>query len=237
MTTIYSQIAPFYHEMFPVAPALIELLKTELCERARVLDIGCGNGHITASIARSGFTVLGTDLDSTMIQHARQRWPETDFMVLDTTELHSLAGGWDCICCLGNMISYLLPDQKHRLVTDVWQTLKPGGLWLTQFVNWDAILKTTQYSFPVKELPAEGVVFKRLYHHISPDSVIFHTELVTDTMTLQEDHTLYPVTVSEFQRIHLENGFERVGHWHDFTRKNYNPATLTGNVFLWRKTE
>ncbi len=41
----------------------------------RILDVGCGTGHLTSEIARSGAQVLGTDSSAAMIAQARENFP------------------------------------------------------------------------------------------------------------------------------------------------------------------
>ena len=46
----------------------------------RVLDLGCGTGDLTAKIAERGATVVGLDADASMIERARARFPDLEFV-------------------------------------------------------------------------------------------------------------------------------------------------------------
>jgi 2-polyprenyl-3-methyl-5-hydroxy-6-metoxy-1,4-benzoquinol methylase len=46
---------------------------------ARVLDVGCGEGHFTAQLARAGFDVLGIDVAEEPLRRARTQRPELDY--------------------------------------------------------------------------------------------------------------------------------------------------------------
>lgn len=58
---------------------LIETLNPQAGER--ILDIGCGTGHLTAQIAASGASVVGLDSSPAMIGQARQNFPKLQFVL------------------------------------------------------------------------------------------------------------------------------------------------------------
>ena len=64
---------------------LISLLAPQAGER--ILDIGCGTGHLTAQIADSGATVVGTDRSAEMVNAARREYPHLQFEVADARDL------------------------------------------------------------------------------------------------------------------------------------------------------
>ena len=51
--------------------------------RERILDIGCGTGHLTAAIAQAGADVVGIDAAPSMIEQARRDYPKLTFRVAD----------------------------------------------------------------------------------------------------------------------------------------------------------
>jgi trans-aconitate methyltransferase len=65
--------------------ALIDLLNPQPGER--ILDLGCGTGDITRSIADRSARVTGVDASADMIAAARERFPELDFRQVDAAEL------------------------------------------------------------------------------------------------------------------------------------------------------
>jgi trans-aconitate methyltransferase len=58
--------------------SLIDLLDPQPGER--ILDLGCGTGDLTATIAERGATVVGLDADAHMIGRARERFPAIEFV-------------------------------------------------------------------------------------------------------------------------------------------------------------
>jgi SAM-dependent methyltransferase len=107
----------------------------------RVLDVGCGNGQTTLDAARAAGagSVLGVDLSSQMIEHARrraarERIENVVFEQVDA-QIHSFASTWfdvaisrfgamffgDPVAAFSNIGQALRPD--GRLVLLAWQPL------------------------------------------------------------------------------------------------------------------
>ncbi|GIP47484.1 methyltransferase type 11 [Paenibacillus sp. J53TS2] len=55
----------------------------------RILDLGCGNGDLTAAIAAAGAIPTGIDASEEMIHRAKQRYPELDLQVGDARHYRS----------------------------------------------------------------------------------------------------------------------------------------------------
>jgi len=53
----------------------------------RILDVGCGTGHLTVEIAAAGARVTGVDRSEAMIAQARANFPGVDFEVRDAEAL------------------------------------------------------------------------------------------------------------------------------------------------------
>ncbi len=62
----------------------------------RILDVGCGTGHLTAQIAASGARVVGLDSSAAMIETAQAAYPKLEFKQADATNF-SLAEPFDAV--------------------------------------------------------------------------------------------------------------------------------------------
>jgi 2-polyprenyl-6-hydroxyphenyl methylase/3-demethylubiquinone-9 3-methyltransferase len=92
-----------------------------------VLDLGCGNGALTASLAREGFSVTGVDHSQSGIDIAARRHPEARFSRHDLAEplpAH-LAGRFDAVVSVEVIEHLLLP---RRLLDNARLALRDGGL-------------------------------------------------------------------------------------------------------------
>ena len=59
--------------VWKLAAGLLELLNAQSGER--ILDVGCGTGHLTAQIAETGALVTGIDRSPEMIRQAQEKYP------------------------------------------------------------------------------------------------------------------------------------------------------------------
>jgi SAM-dependent methyltransferase len=91
---------------------------------ARVLDVGCGPGTITAAAAARGATAVGVDLAVEMLALARERHPGIEFVEGDAEELPFADGAFDAV--VGGFILNHLPAPE-RAVADAARVLAPGG--------------------------------------------------------------------------------------------------------------
>ena len=57
---------------------LVEALSSRLAAGARVVDLGCGAGHLATELALRGFQMTGADYSTAMLERARQRAADAD---------------------------------------------------------------------------------------------------------------------------------------------------------------
>ena len=89
----------------------------------RILDLGCGTGHLAHLIARAGARVTGVDNSPAMIERAQAMYPDLDFKVMSATDLH-FETPFDAV--FSNATLHWVLD-KENAVEKVAQALKPGG--------------------------------------------------------------------------------------------------------------
>jgi len=107
--------------------ALLELLPQD--ETASVLDLGCGNGSLTAELAKRYQRVVGTDQSERMIEAARAAYPGIDFRVMDALDM-PFDDEFDAV--FSNAVFHWIQDQP-RLLAQIRNALKPGGTLVCEF--------------------------------------------------------------------------------------------------------
>jgi SAM-dependent methyltransferase len=94
---------------------------------ARILELGCGGGCVSAHLAQLGYAVTGIDRDRARIVEAAKRAPEARFLI------HDLRLGrpqLDCFDVVGlfDVIEHL--DRPQDVLEQALQLTKPGGFLL-----------------------------------------------------------------------------------------------------------
>lgn len=106
---------------------LMELLAPQPGER--ILDLGCGTGHLTAQIAAAGAEVVGLDSSPTMLDQAHRAYPHLTLAVGDARSFH-FDDPFDAV--FSNAVLHWVPEAE-AVVRCVWAALKPGGRFVAEF--------------------------------------------------------------------------------------------------------
>jgi SAM-dependent methyltransferase len=110
--------------------AFAEQVQTGGSGRARVWDVGCGPGHLTAFLAGLGLDAAGIDLSGQMVAQARARHPDLEFSVGSMTALPAPDGSWDGLVCFYALI-HMIEDTDVRIaLAEFRRVLADGGLLL-----------------------------------------------------------------------------------------------------------
>ena len=95
----------------------------------RILDLGCGTGHLTAYIAESGAEVVGIDSSEDMVRVASQNYPNILFEVADARSLPYVAE-FDAVFS-NAVLHWVRPPEA--VIESVWRALRPGGRFVAEF--------------------------------------------------------------------------------------------------------
>ena len=112
----YARVGAFVAEL---GEAALDLLDPQPGER--VLDIGCGEGALTARIAARGARVLGIDSSPEMIAAAEERGLDVRLM-----RAEDMAFDRDFDAAFSNATLHWVLD-KERAARSIWFALKAGG--------------------------------------------------------------------------------------------------------------
>jgi SAM-dependent methyltransferase len=92
-----------------------------------IVDLGCGTGLLTVTLARPGRTVIGIDPSAPMLDHASRRpgSSSVDWQLGDSSAIG--AAGADLVIMTGNVAQHILGASWPRTLTDLHHGLRPGG--------------------------------------------------------------------------------------------------------------
>ncbi len=100
---------------------LVDLLDPKPGER--ILDLGCGTGHLTAEIAARGAAATGLDASASMIAQARQNYPKLKFLLAAAGDFR-VEEPFDAV--FSNAALHWMPDAAP-VIANVRRALKPDG--------------------------------------------------------------------------------------------------------------
>jgi trans-aconitate methyltransferase len=95
----------------------------------RIIDLGCGTGHLTAQIAESSAKVIGVDRSPEMIGQARQNFPKLRFLLADIASFESAE---PADAAFSNAALHWVTDAEAA-VRNIRRALRPGGRFVAEF--------------------------------------------------------------------------------------------------------
>ena len=178
---------------------VVELLAPQPGER--ILDLGCGTGHLTNQIASAGVEVIGIDKSQSMIEEARRLYPDLRFEIGDATDFR-LDLMFDAV--FSNAAIHWMKDQ-NAVARRVWEALKPGGRFVAEFGgkgNIHAIRTTLADEIQAAGEQMNAEPFARYYPSVGEYS------------TLLEAHGFRVTFATHFDRpTQLEEGEKGLRNW------------------------
>ncbi|GGL62666.1 methyltransferase [Streptomyces fumigatiscleroticus] len=107
--------------------ASLEWLLGRLPPGGRVLDVGSGTGHPTASaLAAAGHDVLGIDVSPVMVELAGRQVPGASFRRADIRDVPLQDGSFDAVCVYFTLLQMDRAEQSE-LVRRLARALRPSG--------------------------------------------------------------------------------------------------------------
>jgi SAM-dependent methyltransferase len=205
-------------------------------EARRVLDAACGTGMHAVALAQRGYTVVGADLSTGMIERARVNAKaagvDVQFEVAGFGELSTKFGsGFDALLCLGNSLPHVLtPADLRTTLVDFAACLRAGGLILIQNRNFDAVLASHErWMEPQAHREGETEWLFLRFYDFDPDGT-----LTFNVVTLRREGTngwsqrvattrLWPWRQQELTAALVAAGFEEVTCWGNMQGVPFDP--------------
>jgi ubiquinone/menaquinone biosynthesis C-methylase UbiE len=103
---------------------------------SKILDIGCGTGHHVASLGAKNFDVLGIDISTSMVEKAKENFPDYKFNVGDALDVNIFEPeSFTHILCMYFTIYYF--KDKTQFFNNCFRWLMPGGYLIVHLVDRD----------------------------------------------------------------------------------------------------
>jgi ubiquinone/menaquinone biosynthesis C-methylase UbiE len=193
-------------------------------KKSIILDIGCGTGHHIGNLHKSGFSCVGIDKSSAMIQKCKNKYPDVSFKQNDVLEsIQFQPNTFTQILSLYFTIYYI--QDKKTFFENVYQWLKPGGYLAIHLVNRDKFDPIINVSNPLhiispqkyaKERITNSVVkfndfqYKADFKYNKGDNKAYFEETFKDDATgnvRKNEHIFYMETQKHILNIAKQCGF------------------------------
>ncbi len=193
-----------------------------------VLDLACGFGRYSLPLANLGFSVTGIDLNRSFVEEASGKAKEMNFEAqfecIDMREF-SKPSQFDNIIIMYNSFSYFQnPEDDKRVVSNCFQSLKPGGKLLIQSVTREYLVakrpnKYSRYWFEEND----GTI--RLEEASINDDWTWNTTkwiLIKDNNRKEYTYGMRLYSTSEYIELFTSAGFVNPKTFGDLSGKHYD---------------
>ena len=209
---------------------------------AQVIVPACGTGGHVVALAERGFKTLGFDADEDALEVARKKLVssaaavaaaggEARLICLTMEQAGELGPRFDAAFCLGNALPGLsAPGQLLAVLRGIAGALRPGGIFLTQNLNYDRRWREKAKFFPVLsgETPEEQVLLVKFADY-EPEYINFHALFLarekptgkwqTHIRTSQQ----IPLFQDRLADLLTQAGFDNLRFWGDYNKCPFDP--------------
>jgi 2-polyprenyl-6-hydroxyphenyl methylase/3-demethylubiquinone-9 3-methyltransferase len=181
-----------------VSLKIAEHFKTKNCS---IIDVGCGGGFLSNTLAQQGHCVSGIDLseESLSVAHERDITGTVSYQKADAYALPFPEKHFEIVCAM-DLLEHV--EEPARVISEASRVLKPGGLFFFHTFNrnwfsWLFALKGVEYFVP--NTPPNIHVY-RLF--IKPSELA--CTLVQNGLKVSEYHGLMPAIGKPFFQLILQ---------------------------------
>lgn len=152
---VYAEKFDFVHQY---GQGVLELLDRK--EGMTAVDLGCGNGNLTAKLAEMGVRVIGLDDSADMIERARREYPQLIFRQANALTFQ-LENPVDAI--FSNAVFHWIDGEKQdAMLRNLAGNLRPGGQLVTEFGGYGCA--ETIHAALAEEFAERGMVYPRTFY-------------------------------------------------------------------------
>lgn len=132
------QREPTLFEWFFGHTALRRILRTYISKKKPILHVGCGTSNLQEGMARSGYSIINTDISEVVIKQMKQRHAQYSNMTYRVSDCRNMPEFTDCsfghVLDKGTMDALLCCKQGTenvmQMLLEIYRVLQPGGSFL-----------------------------------------------------------------------------------------------------------
>ena len=125
-----------------------------------VVDLGCGNGVLSAELKSKGYDVIGLDASKPMIELAKKLHPDIDF-ICDDIRTFKLAEKADGV--FSNAVLHWIDEKDQQMMlNNIADNIKTGGVFAFEFGGWGCA--ESVHSTLEKIFTSYDMQYKRMFY-------------------------------------------------------------------------
>jgi SAM-dependent methyltransferase len=231
--------SPYYHILYSnrndaEAESFITAIATCLKEEAghEVLDVACGKGRHSKTLAKLGFKVTGIDLSENSIAEAKKYDCENlHFEVWDMRKTYK-AGAFSIVVNLFSSFGYF-DDERDDLacIHAFYENLKPGGLLVLDYINTEWAVKMMKPRDIVQRGEIQFHIQKRLENGFIKKKI----EFLDKGVDHRYEEQLKLINHYRFVEMLTSAGFEIEETFGDYQLGKFIPASSPRLIFVAKK--
>jgi ubiquinone/menaquinone biosynthesis C-methylase UbiE len=200
---------------------------------SKLLDVACGTGS-HSKILVNKFQVTGVDINNKMLQIARKKVPETDFIYGNMKDL-DLKDKFDVIICIFSAIHYNINlKELENTLQNFYQHLKTGGVlifdlslnienWIEGLVSVDTVVEEDLKIARICQSQLKNGIFNANFVFLVKEDGEFNFDI--------DEHKLGVYDVNEVSKIMEKRGFNTY-IYADFTHESWESGKGQRPVFV-----
>ena len=197
-----------------------------------MLDLACGKGRHAISLGKMGFNVTGIDISEKNIHTAEKSQSKNlEFYIHDMRNPY-MVNYFDYVFNLFTSFGYFDNEREnHAVITNVYNALKPGGVFVLDFVN---INKATHNLSEFEEKDVYGVKFK-VRRSIVDGFLIKHIHVVDGPQEFDFEEKVHMFTPSLLKLAMEKQGFEIVKTFGDYNLSTFDVDSSDRFILISKK--
>jgi glycine/sarcosine N-methyltransferase len=205
---LYTSFAWAYDLVVPSpAPPQPDEAARLLAGRKTIVDAGCGTGRHLSFLASAGFSVTGIDLSEAMLEVARARAPEVEFVVGNVFSWRP-PSPVDGVLCRGVFNDVTRDEDRQRGFDSLFEMLRAGGLLI--FSVREIEKARARYAREPVLTRSEGGVFFRSEARFVGDLVVVDETISSEDARADYRFEMKPWSLTEVDERAAAAGFTRV---------------------------
>jgi SAM-dependent methyltransferase len=191
---------------------------------APVLDLACGSGRHSRTLADMGYRVTGLDLSPQSIERAQQLVPEAAFRVQDMRQLDAKAQ-FQAVFNFFTSFGYFTHEADNLAVLNgVQRALVPGGHLLLDFFNANRVLQHIAQHPTGEFMSPTGPVFrwhKQVHHGV----IVKDIEVEDGPELFHYQERVQALRLPDFEALFAQTGLRLVSTLGGYDAQPFEEAT------------